>query len=88
MHVDATAYSTAEALVVGWTSDCAGLIDPTLIAIAFLLGTRSWRPITRDTTGRSREKLPTDDRKRTEEQIMAWACSLRLTHGQASPDWR
>ncbi len=51
--IDVTAYSTAEAFGISWTSDWAWLIVPTIIAaIAFLLGARSWRTITRTTKGR------------------------------------
>lgn len=44
--VKVTAYSTAEAIGISWTSDWTWLIVPTAIAtIAFLLGARSWRAI-------------------------------------------
>ncbi|MBG6226505.1 hypothetical protein IWX63_003104 [Arthrobacter sp. CAN_A2] len=50
--VDVTAYSTAEAFGIGWSGDWSWLVVPTLIAaIAFLLGARSWRAISRTTTG-------------------------------------
>ena len=44
--IKVTAYSTAEAIGISWTSDWAWLIVPTTITtIAFLLGARSWRAI-------------------------------------------
>jgi hypothetical protein len=46
LTIDVTAYSSAEAVGIGWTSNWAWLIVPTMIAtLAFVLGARAWRAI-------------------------------------------
>ncbi|MEG9247935.1 hypothetical protein V6S67_07545 [Arthrobacter sp. Soc17.1.1.1] len=46
LTIEVTAYSTAEAVGIGWTSDWAWLVVPIVIAtLAFLLGARAWRAI-------------------------------------------
>ncbi len=47
LTIEVTAYSTAEAIGISWTSDWTWLIVPTVIAtLAFLLGARAWRATT------------------------------------------